>query len=339
MQMPLLNKAYQGTAENPLNQLTAVLNGDLEAVNALIMERMQSEIDLIPELAGHLIAAGGKRIRPLLTLASAALFDYKGTRQHKLAACVEFIHAATLLHDDVVDASDQRRGQASANSLFGNEAAVLVGDFLFSRSFQLMTEDGSLEVLRILSNAAAVIAEGEVLQLSTTNDINTTEEQYTRMIRAKTAELFAAACEVGAVVAGRSAPECKAMRDYGMSLGIAFQISDDVLDYTAQRERLGKSLGDDFKEGKMTLPVIRAIAKASPAEKKFWQRCLAALDQSDNDFHEALALLHKHDTLKASLDEAQKYAEQGIQALTAMPQHPLAEHLKDLIIFAVERDY
>ncbi len=191
--MPLSNKAHQGTAENPLNQLTALLKGDLQAVNALILQRMQSDVEMIPELAGHLIAAGGKRIRPLLTLASAALFGYTGTRQHKLAACVEFIHAATLLHDDVVDSSDQRRGQASANSLFGNEAAVLVGDFLFSRSFQLMIEDGSLDVLRILSNASAVIAEGEVMQLSTTTDTDTTEEQYNRMIRSKTAELFAAA--------------------------------------------------------------------------------------------------------------------------------------------------
>lgn len=339
MQMPLLNKAHRGTPENPLNQLTALLKGDLQAVNTLILERMQSEIPLIPKLAGHLISAGGKRIRPLLTLASAALFGYTGARQYKLAACVEFIHAATLLHDDVVDSSDQRRGKASANSMFGNEAAVLVGDFLFSRSFQLMIEDGSLDVLRILSNASAVIAEGEVMQLSTTNDTDTTEEQYKRMIRSKTAELFAAACETGAVVAGRSAAECKAMRDYGMNLGIAFQISDDVLDYTAERERLGKSLGDDFKEGKMTLPVIRALAKADRTEKKFWQRCLSDLDQSDKDFKEAVALLHKHDTLNDSLDEARRYAEQGIQALAALPKHPLREHLKDLIIFAVERDY
>lgn len=332
-------KAQPPATENPLTAMTAVLKGDLEAVNNIIMERMQSEVDLIPELASHLIAAGGKRMRPLLTLASAALFGYTGTRQHKLAACVEFIHAATLLHDDVVDASDQRRGQASANSLFGNEAAVLVGDFLFSRSFQLMIEDGSLDVLRILSNASAVIAEGEVLQLSTTNDIDTTEERYLRMIRSKTAELFAAACEVGAVVAGRPASECAAMRDYGMNLGIAFQIADDVLDYTAQRERLGKSLGDDFKEGKMTLPVIRAIAGANAAEKKFWQRCLSDLDQTDKDFTEALSMLDKHGAIEASLAEARKYAEKGIQSLAAMPKHPLRESLKSLIDFAVERDY
>jgi octaprenyl-diphosphate synthase len=333
------HKAQSAGAENPLGQLTVLLNDDLQSVNALILQRMQSDIPLIPELAGHLIAAGGKRIRPLLTLASAALFGYIGTRQHKLAACVEFIHTATLLHDDVVDASDQRRGLSSANALFGNEAAVLVGDFLFSRSFQLMIEDGSLDVLRILSNASAVIAEGEVMQLSTANDTDTTEEQYKRVIRSKTAELFAAACEVGAVVAGRSAAECKAMRDYGMNLGIAFQISDDVLDYVAVRERLGKSLGDDFKEGKMTLPVIRAIAKAGPAEKKFWNRCLSDLDQSDKDFKEAVALLHRHNTLEDSLIEARRYAELGIKALSVVPAHPLRRHLEDLMVFAVERDY
>ena len=204
MHMPLTNQPNPTTPINPLGALTDLLQSDLLAVNALIMQRMQSEVELIPELAGHLIAAGGKRIRPLLTLASAALFDYKGTRQHKLAACVEFIHTATLLHDDVVDDSNQRRGRSSANALFGNEPAVLVGDFLFSRAFQLMTEDGSLEVLRILSGASAVIAEGEVLQLAATNDIETDEAHYRRVIAAKTAELFAAACEVGAVVAERS---------------------------------------------------------------------------------------------------------------------------------------
>ncbi len=333
------SKAQSAAPENPLDRLVALLKPDLLAVNALILQRMQSEIPLIPELAGHLIAAGGKRIRPLLTLASAALFGYQGTRQHKLSACVEFIHTATLLHDDVVDASDQRRGRSSANALFGNEAAVLVGDFLFSRSFQLMVEDGSLDVLRILSNASAVIAEGEVLQLSTANNLETTEAQYLQVIRSKTAELFAAACEVGAIIAGRPAAECQAMRDYGMNLGIAFQISDDVLDYAASEKRLGKSVGDDFKEGKMTLPVIRAIAKANAAERNFWNRCMTGSGQKDTDFSEALALLRKYNTLEASLTEARRYAELGIKALTGLPNHPLRQHLQDLIIFAVERDY
>ena len=275
--MPTLSaqeKAAAPKKANPLETLSKALHEDLAAVNAIILDRMKSDIPLIPQLAGHLIAAGGKRIRPVLTLASAALFGYKGTRQHKLSACVEFIHTATLLHDDVVDDSDQRRGRASANALFGNEAAVLVGDFLFSRSFQLMVEDGSLDVLRILSNASAVIAEGEVLQLSTANNLETTEDQYMQVIRSKTAELFAAACEVGAVVAGRAPAECLTMREYGMCLGVAFQISDDVLDYAASEERLGKSIGDDFREGKMTLPVIKALEGATPGERKFWHRCI-----------------------------------------------------------------
>jgi octaprenyl-diphosphate synthase len=300
---------------------------------------MRSDIPLIPQLAGHLIAAGGKRIRPVLTLASAALFGYKGTGQHKLAACVEFIHTATLLHDDVVDASDQRRGRASANALFGNEAAVLVGDFLFSRSFQLMVEDGSLDVLRILSNASAVIAEGEVLQLSTANNLETTEDQYMQVIGAKTAELFAAACEVGAVIAGRSSGEIRTMREYGQCLGIAFQISDDVLDYAASEERLGKSLGDDFREGKMTLPVIRALQHATDKERRFWQRCMAELKQEDVDFKEAVRLLEAHNALGASLETARQFAARGRQLLKDLPTHPLRQDLSDLITFAVERDY
>ncbi len=339
MKSPVSSKAQPVVLENPLDKLAGLLKSDLASVNALILQRVQSDVPLIPQLAGHLIAAGGKRIRPLLTLASAALFGYQGTRQYKLSACVEFIHTATLLHDDVVDDSSQRRGRSSANALFGNEAAVLVGDFLFSRSFQLMVEDGSLDVLRILSTAAAVIAEGEVLQLSIANNLETTEEQYLEVIRSKTAELFAAACETGAVVADRSAAECRAMRDYGMYLGIAFQISDDVLDYAASENRLGKSVGDDFREGKMTLPVIQAITRATPAEKKFWQRCLADLEQTEGDLQEAVAILKKHNTLEYSLTEARRYAALGRKALAALPDHPLRQQLDALIVFAVERDY
>lgn len=326
-------------AQNPLERLAVQLKPDMAAVNDLILDRMQSDIPLIPQLAGHLIAGGGKRIRPLLTLASAALFGYDGIRQHKLAACVEFIHTATLLHDDVVDESDQRRGKASANSVFGNEAAVLVGDFLFSRSFQLMVEDGSLEVLRILSNASAVIAEGEVMQLTTANNLETTQDQYLKVIGAKTAELFAAACEVGAIVADRPANECAAMRDYGMYLGIAFQISDDVLDYAASEERMGKSVGDDFREGKMTLPVLKALSKANAAEKAFWQRTMADVDQTDNDLAEAQAILQKHKALPESLAAARDYAAKGKKCLEKLPGHPIRQDLAELIDFAVERDY
>lgn len=272
-------------------------------------------------------------------MASAALFGYTGGRQYRLAACVEFIHTATLLHDDVVDESDQRRGKASANAIFGNEAAVLVGDFLFSRSFQLMVEDGSIDVLRILSNASAVIAEGEVLQLATANNISTTEDEYLRVIGAKTAALFAAACEVGAVVAGRSENEIRAMRDYGMNLGIAFQISDDVLDYGASAEKIGKSLGDDFKEGKMTLPVMIAIAAATPEERLFWQRCLGAVDQKDGDFEQALTILKKHKALEKSIARARDYARIGKECLAKLPDSPFKKDFSDLIDFAVERDH
>ncbi len=325
--------------QNPLERLSQALKQDMAAVNAIILDKMQSDIPLIPQLAGHLIAAGGKRIRPLLTLASAALFDYEGDRQHRLSACVEFIHTATLLHDDVVDESDQRRGKASANAVFGNEAAVLVGDFLFSRSFQLMVEDGSLDVLRILSNASAVIAEGEVLQLSTANNLETTEAQYFDVIKAKTAELFAAACEVGAVVAGRSVSECKAMRDYGMHLGIAFQISDDVLDYGTSDERIGKNVGDDFKEGKMTLPVLIAIEKGSAEEKAFWKRCMGDMNQTEADLQQAMGLLKKHAALPSSLEKARMHVAKGQECLKSLPDNQIRHDLSELISFAVDRDY
>jgi octaprenyl-diphosphate synthase len=342
--MDTVNHNTQGSASpaaqaNPLQRLADTLKPDMDAVNALIIDRMQSDIPLIPQLAGHLIAGGGKRIRPLLTLAAAGLFDYQGARQHKLAACVEFIHTATLLHDDVVDESDQRRGKASANAVFGNEAAVLVGDFLFSRAFQLMVEDGSLEVLRILSTASAVIAEGEVLQLSTANNLETTEADYLKVIGAKTAELFAAACEVGAIVADRPAEECKALRDYGMYLGLAFQISDDVLDYAASEERLGKSVGDDFKEGKMTLPVLKALAMGNDTEKAFWQRTMCDLNQTEADLAEAQALIKKHNTLELSLAQARDFAARGRQCLEALPASAIRQDLAELIDFAVERDY
>ncbi len=325
---------------HPLNSLADHLAQDMAAVNAAIISKMHSDVPLIPELASHLIAAGGKRIRPLLTLASAALFGYQGTRQHKLAACVEFIHTATLLHDDVVDESNQRRGKASANAIFGNEAAVLVGDFLFSRSFQLMTEDGSLEVLKILSDASAIIAEGEVMQLTTANNIDTTAERYLQVIGAKTAALFAAACEVGAVIAARPAADCKALRDYGEYLGIAFQISDDVLDYAADATRLGKAIGDDFKEGKMTLPVIIAIEKADAQERAFWLRTMATPEQqTEDDLHTAMTLLTKHDALTQALRMGESYAAKGAACLKGLPDGPIRHDLADLIYYAVRRDH
>ena len=327
------------TGLNALDTLTALVAEDMVAVNHLIIQRMESQVPLIPQLAGHLIAAGGKRLRPILTLASARLCGAEGNRHHKLAACVEFIHTATLLHDDVVDASDLRRGEPSANALFGNQPSVLVGDFLFSRAFQIMVEDGSIDVLRILSNASAVIAEGEVLQLATTSDSTTSEQAYLEVVRAKTAELFAAACRLGAVVSGRPASEEEALRTFGLNLGIAFQIADDVLDYSAEQERLGKTVGDDFREGKVTLPVILAIHRGSEAERAFWRRALDEHEQRDGDLTHAQELLHRHNTLRDSIERARHYSSIARDALGMFPDLPARQALLDIIDFTVEREF
>ena len=261
-----------GPSLAPLLSLTAP---GMNAVNAIILDRMQSEIPLIPALAGHLISGGGKRMRPMLTVAGAALCDYQGTRHHKLAAAVEFIHTATLLHDDVVDGSDMRRGKQTANIVYGNPATVLVGDFLFTRSFELMVEDGSLKVLKILSSASSIIAEGEVDQLTAQRKVETSEEHYLAIIGAKTAALFAAATRIAAVVAERSEAEEAALDAYGRNLGIAFQLVDDAIDYDSDTAEMGKGKGDDFRDGKMTLPVILAYARGNDEERRFWQEAIA----------------------------------------------------------------
>ena len=262
-------------SEPSLGPIMALTASGMNAVNAVILDRMQSQIPLIPTLAGHLIAGGGKRMRPMLTLAGAALCEYQGTRHHKLAAAVEFIHTATLLHDEVVDGSELRRGKAAANLIFGNPATVLVGDFLFTRSFELMVEDGSLKVLKILSHASSVISEGEVDQLSAQRQIETSEERYLGIIGAKTAALFAAATRIAAVVAERSEGVERALEDYGRNLGIAFQLVDDAIDYDSDAGEMGKGKGDDFREGKMTLPVILAYARGSDSERSFWAAAMA----------------------------------------------------------------
>ncbi|MBP7252714.1 MAG: polyprenyl synthetase family protein [Alphaproteobacteria bacterium] len=334
-----LSEVPHKPAADALMALTAMVSDDLVAVNNLIVQRMESGVPLIPQLAGHIVAAGGKRLRPLLTLACSKLCNYDGIRHRKLATCVEFIHTATLLHDDVVDASDLRRGGPSANALFGNQASVLVGDFLFSRAFQLMTEDGSLDVLRILSNASAIIAEGEVLQLSTMNDSKTSEQAYLEVVRAKTAELFAAACRIGAVVAGRSAVEEEALRTFGLNLGIAFQIIDDVLDYSAKQAELGKTVGDDFREGKMTLPVILAINRGQESERIFWRRVLEKLEQRAGDLAQAQDLLLKHHALPDCIARARHYGAIARDALGIFPDQPMKTALIDVIDFTVERSY
>ena len=319
--------------------LLALVKADLDKVNTTIVEHMHSPISLIPQLAGHIIAAGGKRLRPVLTLAAARLAGHRGARHIKLAACVEFIHTATLQHDDVVDESDLRRGQASANALFGNKPSVLVGDFLFSRSFELMVEDGSLSVLAILSRASSVIAEGEVLQLITANDTETTEQAYLDVICSKTAALFDAACRVGAVVADRPKVEEDALAAYGLNLGIAFQLIDDVLDYSAKQAVLGKTVGDDFREGKITLPIILAFRRGDDEQREFWRRTVERLEQQDGDLDHAIALMERHGALADTVARARHYGEVARDALAIFPDGPVRQAMCDVIDFCIERAY
>lgn len=324
---------------HPLDRLSSLLGDDLAKVNDLIITRMDSHVALIPQLAAWLIAAGGKRIRPLLTLGCTRLYGYTGDRPFGLSAAVEFIHTATLLHDDVVDESVERRGKPSANMVFGNQASVLVGDFLFCRSFQLMVDDGSIDVLRILSDASATIAEGEVLQLSAANDLSTGMGKYTAIIEAKTAALFAAACEVGPIIAGADATAQKAMRDFGYYLGMAFQIADDVLDYSANREKLGKTVGDDFREGKLTAPVLMALERADTTEREFWARTMERREQTDADLATAQSLLVKHDALNRGLALAREYEDKARAALHTAPKNAIRDALDDVLSFAVGRDH
>jgi len=333
------NAGQSAKSRASLDRLTALVAADLAQVNTLILARMQSPVTLIPQLAGHIIAAGGKRLRPMLTLACSRLCGYRGDRHVALAAAVEFIHTATLLHDDVVDASGLRRGLATANAVWGNKPSVLVGDFLFSRAFQLMVEDGSLKVLDILSRASAIIAEGEVLQLVTSNDTDTTEAQYLEVINAKTAALFAAAARIGAVLGERKETEEKALEAYGRNLGIAFQLVDDMLDYSARQAELGKTVGDDFRDGKITLPVVLALKAADDEERGFWRRTLEAGEQRDGDLPHAIALMQRHGTLAATLERARLYAETARGALGIFHESPERRALDEAIDFCLERGY
>jgi octaprenyl-diphosphate synthase len=322
-----------------LDRLNALVADDLKKVNEVILRRMHSPVALIPQLAGHIIAAGGKRLRPMLTLAAARMCGHAGERHLPLAACVEFIHTATLLHDDVVDDSGLRRGLATANALWGNKASVLVGDFLFSRAFQLMVEDGSLSVLAILSRASAIIAEGEVAQLVTANDTTTSEQAYLEVIQAKTAALFAAACRIGAVVADRPKMEEDALHSYGLNLGIAFQLVDDVLDYSASQATLGKTVGDDFHDGKITLPVILAFRRGEEAERAFWRRTLEEQRQEETDLAQAIALMEKHGSLRDTVERARHYGAVARDALGIFPDGPAKSAFLDIIDFCIERVY
>ena len=327
------------TGSTKLESIQALVEADMGRVNELIVARLDSPISLIPQLAGHLVAAGGKRVRPMLTLIAAQLCGYRGSRQVPLAAAVEFIHTATLLHDDVVDESDLRRGLATANAIWGNKPSVLVGDFLFSRAFQLMVEDGSLEVLAILANASAVIAEGEVAQLMTANDAETTEARYLEVVTAKTATLFAAAAQIGAVVAERPSAEAEALRRYGENLGIAFQLIDDVLDYSAREVVLGKSIGDDFRDGKITLPVVLAFERGDAEERRFWRRTLEQGEQQDGDLAHAIELLERRDALADSFTRAAEFSGAARRELARFLPTPARRAMLDLADFCVERAY
>jgi octaprenyl-diphosphate synthase len=325
--------------EPSLDPLFALVGTGMNGVNAVILERMQSNVTLIPELAGHLIAGGGKRMRPMLTLACASLLGYPGTRHHKLAAAVEFIHTATLLHDDVVDGSGTRRGRRTANLIWGNPASVLVGDFLFSRAFELMVEDGSLKVLRILSHASAVIAEGEVEQLTAQRRIETGEDQYLTIVTAKTAALFAAACRVAPVVAEASEDAEIALEAYGRNLGIAFQLTDDVIDYASDTATMGKGVGDDFRDGKMTLPVILSYARGSEADRAFWRAAIAGERIADDDLNRAIRLVTSTGALDDTLERARQYGRRAIDAIAVFPASKAKSALTEAVEFAVSRAY
>ena len=320
-----------------LAQLLRRTEAGMASVNALILSRAGSDVEMIPEVARHLIASGGKRLRPMLTIACASLCGYRGQGHVRLAASVEFMHTATLLHDDVVDGSDMRRGRPAARTLWGNEASVLVGDFLLGQAFKMMVEVGSLACLDVLSTAATVIAEGEVMQLAAAKDTSTSEDAYLAVIRAKTAALFAAACEVGAILAGRPKAEVEACRAYGANLGIAFQLVDDALDYGGASAALGKNVGDDFREGKITLPVVLAFRRGSEDERAFWRRSLEGGEAADSDLAKAQGLMRKHRAIEDTVERARHYAAMAKDALGLFADGDWKESLLDAVDFCVAR--
>jgi octaprenyl-diphosphate synthase len=320
-----------------IDQLVDLLAGDMDRVNATILSRTGSEVTMIPEVANHLINSGGKRLRPMLTVAMSQLTGYDGDGHVKLAASVEFMHTATLLHDDVVDESEMRRGKLAARMLWGNEASVLVGDFLLGQAFKMMVEVGSLRALEILASAAAVIAEGEVMQLAAAKNTATTEDEYLAVIRAKTAELFAAASEVGPVLSLRPKAEQAACRSFGMNLGIAFQLVDDALDYGGTSAKLGKNVGDDFREGKITLPVVLCFRRGSDKERGFWRRTLEEGKVAEGDLETAVGLMTKHRALEDTVMRARHYGAIAKDALALFPDSPMKAALIETVEFCIAR--
>lgn len=336
--MTAIKQTKDQPSTTPLDHIALVLKDDMAATNALIIDRMQSSVPMIPELAGYLIAAGGKRIRPLLTLAAAQICG-DAAPARGLAASVEFIHTATLLHDDVVDESAQRRGKPAANTVFGNKESVLVGDFLFARAFELMVESDDLRILEILSRAARIISEGEILQMSLTGNVAMTMDQYAAIIQAKTAALFSAATHAGALAAGADDQTAHALRDYGHHLGMSFQMIDDVMDYASSDNAMGKDAGDDFHEGKLTLPVLLALQAADSDERAFWQRTMGDHNQTSGDLQTARRLIDKHDAVNLGRKAAQDQASMGRAALSALPDSPLKLMLDELLDFVVARNH
>src|SRR6516225_7511976 len=328
---------FESPGEPSIDRLIGLIAADMQRVNGTILSRTGSEVTMIPEVANHLINSGGKRLRPILTLALAQLTGYGGDGHIKLAAAVEFMHTATLLHDDVVDESEMRRGRLAARMLWGNEASVLVGDFLLGQAFKMMVEVGNLKALEILSSAAAVIAEGEVMQLAAAKNTATTEDEYIAVIRAKTAELFAAAREVGPALCGRQKAEQAASRSFGMNLGITFQLVDDALDYGGVSARLGKNIGDDFREGKITLPVVLAFRRGSDSERAFWRRTLEEGDATDADLEHAIGLMMKHRALEDTIQRARHYGAIATDALALFPASPMKEALEETVEFCICR--
>ena len=330
---------FESQPSPSVDRLVELVSADMDRVNATILSRTGSDVTMIPEVANHLINSGGKRLRPMLTLAMARLAGYGGEGHVKLAAAVEFMHTATLLHDDVVDESEMRRGRLAARMLWGNEASVLVGDFLLGQAFKMMVDVGSLGALRILSDAAAIIAEGEVMQLITAKNTETTEDDYLAVIDAKTAALFAAAAEVGAVIAARPRSEAAALRSYGRNLGLAFQLVDDALDYSGEPSMLGKSVGDDFREGKITLPVVLCYRRGNAAERAFWQRTLQEGDIGEDDLAEAFALMKRHNALNDTLERARHYGAIARDALAIFPDCDVKAALLEAIEFCIDRPF
>jgi len=334
---PIVPLPKTDTQGRDIDALHHLVDQDMARVNRIILDKAHSDVELIPELAQHLIDSGGKRLRPMLTIAASKLCGYEGDGHVTLAASVEFMHTATLLHDDVVDESEMRRGKKTARLLWGNEASVLVGDYLLGQAFKMMVEVGSLGALRVLSNAAAVIAEGEVMQLAAAKNLETTEETYRAVINAKTAALFAAAAEVGAVIAERPEHEAKALSDFGLHLGLAFQLMDDVLDYSGERARLGKNVGDDFSEGKVTLPVIIAHADGTPEERAFWRRTIEEGETRDGDLETAMTLIARHNALERAMERALVHGEQATRALDLFADGPVKAALLDAVGFSISR--